>query len=113
MRATLDYDATVCESHKQEAKAHYKDGRGYPPAVIYFVAADQVIGDEFRDVTVPAGMENLPLIQHGFASLPPTIQEFFFRADSASYDQAVLRSLADEEREGHPARFITFTIRAE
>jgi hypothetical protein len=112
-RATLDYDATVCESHKQEAKAHYKDGRGYQPAVIYFVEADQVIGDEFRDGNVPAGMENLPLIQHGFASLPPTIQEFFFRADSASYDQAVLRWLADEEREGGPSGFIGFTISAD
>jgi hypothetical protein len=30
-RATLDHDATVCESHKREAKAHYKDGRGYQP----------------------------------------------------------------------------------
>ena len=112
-RATLDYDATVCESHKQEAKAHYKDGRGYQPAVIYFVEADQVIGDEFRDGNVPAGMENLPLIQHGFASLPPTIQELFFRADSATYDQAVLRWLADEKREGGPAGFIGFSISAD
>jgi len=112
-RATLDYDATVCESHKEEAKAHYKGGRGYQPAVIYFVEADQVIGDEFRDGNVPAGMENLRLIQHGFASLPATIKERFFRADSASYDQAVLRWLADENREGGPSGFIGFSISAD
>jgi hypothetical protein len=35
-------------------------------------------------------MKNLRLIQHGFASLPATIKERFFRADSASYDQEVL-----------------------
>ena len=112
-RATLDHDATVCESHKREAKAHYKDGRGYQPAVVYFVEADQVICDEFRDGNVPAGMENLRLIQHGFASLPSTIKERFFRADSACYEQKVLRWLADEEREGGPAGFIGFSISAD
>jgi len=112
-RATLDHDATVCESHKQLAKAHYKGGRGYQPALIYFVEADQVIGDEFRDGNVPAGMETLRLVQHGFASLPSTIRERFFRADSASYDQAVLRWLADEQRLGAPAGFIGFSISAD
>jgi hypothetical protein len=73
--ATLDHDATVCESHKLEAKAHYKGGRGYQPAVLYYVEADQVMCDEFRDGNVPAGMENLRLIQHGFASLPGAIKE--------------------------------------
>jgi hypothetical protein len=112
-RATLDHDATVCESHKREAKAHYKDGRGYQPVVVYFVEADQVICDEFRDGNVPAGMENLRLIQHGFASLPSTIKERFFRADSACYEQRVLRWLADEKREGGPAGFIGFSISAD
>jgi len=57
-RATLDHDATIIESHKQQAKAHYKDGRGYQPSVIYWAEADQVVGDEFRDGNVPAGMDN-------------------------------------------------------
>jgi Transposase DDE domain group 1 len=113
-RATLDHDATVCESHKQEAKAHYKDGRGYQPSVMYFVEADQVMCDEFRDGNVPAGMENLRLIQHGFASLPSTIKERFFRADSACYDQSVLQWLANENRQGGgPACFIGFSISAD
>jgi hypothetical protein len=111
--ATLDHDATVCESHKLEAKAHYKGGRGYQPAVLYYVEADQVMCDEFRDGNVPAGMENLRLIQHGFASLPGAIKERFFRSDSACYDQAVLRWLADEKREGGPPGFIGFTISAD
>ena len=50
------------------------NGHGYQPVVLYFVEADQVLGDEFRDGNVPAGMENLRLIQHGFASLPSTIK---------------------------------------
>ncbi len=32
--ATLDHDATVIESHKQDAKAHDKGGRGVQPSVL-------------------------------------------------------------------------------
>ncbi|MBX3252425.1 MAG: hypothetical protein KF901_34945 [Myxococcales bacterium] len=63
----MDHDATVIESHEPQAKAHYKGGRGYQPSVIYWVEADQVLGDDFRDGKVPAGMDNLRLI----SSVPP------------------------------------------
>lgn len=112
-RATLDHDATVVESHKQEAKAHYKGGRGYQPSVIYWMEADQVIGDEFRDGNVPAGMENLRLIKHGFASLPDSVKQRFLRGDSALYEEAVLKWLVDEERDGGPKGFIGFSISAD
>jgi len=112
-RATLDHDATVAESHKQEAMAHYKGGRGYQPSVIYFMETDQVIGDEFRDGNVPAGMANLPLIKRGFASLPATITQRFLRGDSALYEQSVLEWLANEERQDGPKGFIGFTISAD
>jgi hypothetical protein len=111
-RATLDHDATVVESHKQEAMAHYKGGRGYQPSVIYWVEADQVIGDEFRDGNVPAGMDNLRLIQRGFASLPASVKERFLRGDSALYEQSVLMWLADEKREDGPG-FLGFSISAD
>jgi hypothetical protein len=39
--------------------------------------------DEYRDGNVPAAMSNLRLIQRGFAALPSTVVERFFRADSA------------------------------
>ena len=92
--ATLDHDATIQESHKQEALAHYKGGRGYQPAAIYWVEQDLVVADEYRDGNVPAGMENLRLIQRGFVSLPSTVTEYYFRADSACYDEPVLKWLA-------------------
>lgn len=112
-KATLDHDATVVESHKQEAKAHYKGGRGYQPAVLYFVEADQVIGDEFRDGNVPAGMDNLRLIKHGFVSLPTSITKRFLRGDSALYEQSVLKWLSNEDRDDGPKGFIGFSISAD
>ena len=88
--ATLDHDATIQESHKREALSHYQGGRGYQPAALYWAEQDLVVADEYRDGNVPAGMANLPLIQRGFASLPASVTTFFFRADSACYDERVL-----------------------
>jgi len=111
--ATLDHDATLQESHKKQALPHYKGGRGYQPSVLYWVEADQVIGDEYRDGNVPAGMENLRLIQHGFSSLPATVTTYRLRGDSALYEDAVLKWLADEERAVGPKGFIGFSISAD
>jgi hypothetical protein len=112
-RATLDHDATVVESRKREAKAHYKGGRGYQPSVLYWVEADQILGDEFRDGNVPAGMDNLRLLKRGLSSLPASVTERFVRGDSALYEQAVLKWLADSNREGGPEGFIGFSISAD
>jgi Transposase DDE domain group 1 len=113
LRATLDHDATIQESHKREAQPHYKGGRGYQPSVIYWAEQDLVVADEYRDGNVPAGMENLRLIRRGFASLPDWVTERYFRADSACYDEDVLKWFADPEREGGPKGEIGFTISAD
>jgi len=112
-KATLDLDATIQESHKREAKWHYKGGRGYQPSVIYWVESDQIVGDEYRDGNVPAGMSNLPLIQLGFSRLPPTITQRYFRGDSACYEDAVLKWLANPKRANGPEGHIGFTISAD
>jgi Transposase DDE domain group 1 len=111
--ATLDHDASIQESHKKAALPHYKGGRGYQPAMFYWVEADQIIGDEYRDGNVPAGMENLPLIRKGFSSLPTSIRTYFLRGDSALYDQTVLKWLANKDREEGPKGFIGFSISAD
>jgi hypothetical protein len=111
--ATLDHDATIQESHKREAFPHYQGGRGYQPAAIYWVEQDLVVADEYRDGNVPAGMATLPLIQRGFASLPATVTTFFFRADSACYNERTLQWLADSHRPGGPVGPIGFTISAD
>jgi hypothetical protein len=111
--ATLDHDATLQESHKREALPHYQGGRGYQPAAIYWVEQDLVVADEYRDGNVPAGMETLPLIQRGFASLPASVTTCFFRADSACYEARTLKWLADPHRPGGPAGPIGFTISAD
>ena len=112
-KATLDHDATIQESHKRESLAHYKGGRGYQPSVIYWAEQDLVVADEYRDGNVPAGMENLRLIQRGFASLPATVTAYAFRSDSACYDEDVLKWLATPQRPQGPHAEIRFTISAD
>jgi hypothetical protein len=111
--ATLDHDATIQESHKREALPHYKGGRGYQPTAVYWGEQDLVVADEYRDGNVGAGMATLPLIQRAFASLPPMVTTFYFRADTACYDERTLQWLADPARPGGPAGPIGFTIGAD
>ncbi|RPH54913.1 hypothetical protein EHM82_06180, partial [bacterium] len=111
--ATLDHDATIQESHKREALAHYHGGRGYQPAAVYWVEQDLVVADEYRDGNVPAAMENLPLIRRAFANLPASVTTFCFRADTACYDERTLKWLTDPQRPGGPAGPIGFTIGAD
>jgi hypothetical protein len=112
-RATLDHDATIQECRKQAALAHYKGGRGYQPSAILWAEPGLALVDEYRDGNVPAGMSNLPLIKRGFAALPASIEELFFRADSACYEEPVLKWLADETRPECPRGVIRFAISAD
>ena len=112
-RATLDHDATIQESQKREALFHYQGGRGYQPACIYWAEQDLIVGDEYRDGNVPAGMGNLPLIEKAFSELPESATERFFRADSACYESEVLKWLADDERPSGPKGRIGFSIGAD
>jgi hypothetical protein len=111
--ATLDHDATVIDSHKQEAKAHYKGGRGYQPVAVLWAEQDLVVADEFRDGNVPAGKDNLRLIQRAFQSLPEWVHERNLRSDSACYEEKVLKWLANPEREEGLCGHIGFTISAD
>ena len=94
-KGTLDHDATIQECHKQSALPHYKGGRGYQPSAILWAEAGMALADEYRGGNVPAAMSNLPLIQRGFAALPATVEEYAFRADSACYEDAVLKWLSN------------------
>ena len=111
--ATIDYDATVINSHKREAKYHYKHDRGYQPPVAVWVEQDLIVVDQFRDGNVPAGKDNLPVIRRAFAALPSWVTERKFRGDSACYEESVLKWLASATRADGPAGRIEFTISAD
>lgn len=93
--ATIDIDATVIESSKREALAHYKGGRGYQPVAALWAEAEVVLVDQFRDGNVPAGMGNAPIVQAALAAVPKSVTEVRLRADSALYEEKVLKLLVE------------------
>jgi hypothetical protein len=110
--ATVDQDATIIESHKQAAYAHYDEGRGYQPMVAVWAEADLVLADEFRDGNVPAKQDPLTCAQLAFAALPENITERYFRGDSACHESGLLNWLKHPDREKEPGGRIGFAVSA-
>ncbi len=110
--ATVDQDATIIESRKQEAKRTYEGERGYQPMLACWAEMNVVLADEFRDGNVGANQEVLGVAKRAFAALPETVEEYYYRGDSACYEHEVLDWLQHEEREGGPKGFIGFAISA-
>jgi hypothetical protein len=110
--ATVDQDATIVESHKQAALAHYDGGRGYQPMVALWAEADLVLADEFRDGNVSAQQEPLTCAKLAFAALPDTVTERYFRGDSACHERELLAWLRHSDRVGEPGGRIGFAVSA-
>lgn len=49
--ATIDQDATVVESHKEESQWTYLGEKGYQPLIHYWAEQDLILSDEFRDLS--------------------------------------------------------------
>ena len=110
--ATVDQDATIIESHKKAALAHYEGGRGYQPMVAVWAEADLILADEFRDGNVPAMQNPLTCAKLAFAALPDTLVQRYFRGDSACHEQALLNWLNHPDRANEPGGRIRFAVSA-
>jgi hypothetical protein len=110
--ATIDQDSTIIESRKQEAQPTYQGERGYQPMLAVWAETDLIVADEFRDGNVPAIMKPLTVAKRAFGALPSTVEEFYFRGDSACQENELIDWLRNEGREDGPRGFIGFAISA-
>jgi Transposase DDE domain group 1 len=94
--ATIDQDATVVQSHKEQSQMTYLGQRGYQPVINYWAEQDLILSDEFRDGNVPAGMNCLSSFLRAVCCLPQSVETIYFRSDSAAYQHKLL----DVMREG-------------
>lgn len=109
-KATIDLDAVIVESQKQEAYFTYLGEKGYQPVTAYWVEQDLIVADEFRDGNVPARMNLLRVAKEAISALPPTVRLVRIRSDSAAY----VHEFLDWCREDIPGRpRIEFAISAE
>lgn len=91
---TLDVDAHLVASSKQEALPTYEGFRGYQPLLVSWAETGLVLADEFRDGNVPASVGIKALVDAAYASLPLRADgapwQVCVRSDSAAYEQAIL-----------------------
>jgi len=91
---TLDVDAHLVESSKQEALPTYAGFRGYQPLLVCWAETGLVVADEFRDGNVPASAGIAALVDEAAAALPARADgqawQIAVRSDSAAYEQANL-----------------------
>jgi hypothetical protein len=109
--ATLDQDATLVEASKAEALFCYKKFRAYQPLNTYWAEHGIMVHSEFRDGNVPAGFEQLRVLQDALALLPEGVETVSLRSDSAGYQIELLKYCA----EGRNDRFgvIKFAVSAD
>ena len=100
-QATLDMDATLVETHKQQALYSYKKHKAYQPLTTYWAEADLVVHSEFRDGNVPASHQQLRVLKEALGHLPCGVEKVMLRSDTAGYEQELLRYCA----EGRDERF--------
>lgn len=97
--ATLDMDATLVETGKEEALYCYKKYKAYQPLNVYWAETGMVAHTEFRDGNVPAGYDLLRVFREALAGLPAGVARAFLRSDTAGYDHRLLGYCAKGENE--------------
>ena len=100
-QATLDMDATLVETHKQQALYSYKKYKAYQPLTTYWAEAELIVHSEFRDGNVPAGYQQLRVLTEALEHLPCAVDKVMLRSDAAGYQHELLRYCA----EGRDERF--------
>jgi hypothetical protein len=109
--ATLDVDATLVETHKRDALHCYKGFKAYQPLNCFWAEQGTILYSEFRDGNVPAGHEQLRVLQASLAHLPASVTKVSLRSDTAGYQEELLLYCG----EGKDLRFgvIDFAIGAD
>jgi hypothetical protein len=89
--ATLDMDATLVATQKEDALFSYKGYKAYQPFNVWWAEQELVLHTEFRDGNVPAGYEQLRVCKEALDLLPEGVKNVYLRSDTAGYQHDLLR----------------------
>jgi hypothetical protein len=100
--ATLDQDATLVSTAKRDVLFSYKGYKSYQPLNTWWSEHQIIFHTEFRDGNVPAGYEQLRVLQESLSILPEGVEEVRLRSDTAGYQHSLLRycDRGDDKRFG-------------
>jgi len=97
--ATLDMDATLVESNKENALYCYKGFKSYQPLNTWWYEHSVLLHTEFRDGNVPAGFEQLRVFKRALDCLPENVEKVKLRSDTAGYQHDLLKYCETGENE--------------
>lgn len=95
---TLDVDATIIESEKEEAKVTYKGEKGYQPQIGFLFEAGLICEDEFRDGNIPAQAGAVSFIEKCLGAMPHGKSITYLRGDSALYQAGVINLCFERDK---------------
>jgi len=89
--ATLDMDATLVHTQKEDALFSYKGYKAYQPFNVWWAETELVLHTEFRDGNVPAGFDQLRVFTEALDMLPEGVKKIYLRSDTAGYQHDLLK----------------------
>jgi len=89
--ATLDMDATLVETSKNEALWCYKGFKSYQPLNTWWDEHGIILHTQFRDGNVPAGFNQLKVFKKALDCLPEGVKKVKLRSDTAGYQHELLK----------------------
>ena len=89
--ATWATDATLVETQKKEAFFSYQGYKAYQPFNVWWAEQRLVLHTEFRDGNVPAGYQQLRVLQEALDMVPEGVTKLYLRSDTAGYEHDLLR----------------------
>jgi hypothetical protein len=90
-KATMDMDATLVESDKEEALYSYKNEKSFQGLNVWWDEQGYMVHTEFRDGNVPAGFEQKRVLIEALENLPEGVEEVYLRSDTAGYQHDLLK----------------------
>jgi hypothetical protein len=84
--ATLDMDATLIRSHKEEALFTYQKFPGYQPLNVFVAESGLMLHSEFRDGNVNCFCEQERVFRQALGYLPKSVKKVYLRTDTQGYD---------------------------
>lgn len=90
---TLDADATQVESWKHDAAFTYQGVKGYMPMLGFLYESPICLYDEFREGNASPSSDQVSFYQACKSRMPPGKRIARYRADSASYQSALVNEL--------------------
>lgn len=86
----IDFDSSLIEAEKRDAKKTYQGFRGYNPLFATVAGVEVILAGLFRDGNASPSSHALSFLSRTLGALPSKVQKVTVRSDSAWYQSSVM-----------------------